>query len=140
MLSLKLAGEDDAAGIASFFRELFDNSVYRGICEYHADDVEDLVRQLSASPDKGVTIMLLENDRLVGAMICSSMQQIFNRREKTAVEIGFWIKPGARTLAAMKKILGAYRYWARQTGCTSILYGKLKNDDSVESYSLRKLK
>jgi hypothetical protein len=83
--------------------------------------------------------MLLDGRRLVGAVICSSMQQIFNRTEKTAVELGFWITPEYRTVTAIKKLMSAYKFWAKKIGCTSILYGKLKDGETVESYTVRKL-
>lgn len=139
MLSLRLATKDDAGEIGDFFRDLYSNSIYARSMDYESADVASLVETLAEDPEKGVTIMLLDDDRLVGAMICSSMLQIFNRSEKTAVEIAFWIKPEARNLTTMKKIMGAYRYWAKRTGCTSIMHGKLKNESSIESYTIRKL-
>ena len=139
MVRLKLAKKEDATPVASFFRELYDNSIYSKITKYKEEDVAELVEKVSDSPDTGVVILLVDNEAIVGAMICSYMNQIFNKEEKSAVEIAFWIKPEYKSISNLKSILGAYRYWAKQMGCTSILYGKLKNDSSVESYIVRKL-
>lgn len=136
---LKLAERQDAGKVGRFFHDLHKASVYAEVMDYKEDDVSNLVSSLADNPNTGCTIMLMDQDDVVGAIICSSMTQIFNRSEKTAVELGFWIRPEDRTLPNLKKLIGAYRYWAKQTGCTSILYGKLKSDNSPESYSLRKL-
>lgn len=139
MLSLKLATEQDALSVATLFEELHKHSVYEGIVDYKKGDVADLVSRLSRDPNSGVTILLLEDEKLVGAIICSTMQQVFNKSEKTAVELGFWITEEHRTASALKKLLQAYRYWAKRVGCTSILQGKLTDRKNTETYTIRKL-
>lgn len=139
MLSLRLATEADALAVAVLFKELHNYSVYEGIIDYHPEDVAEVVKKLSKDPNNGVTILLYEEARLIGAMICSTMQQVFNKSEKTAVELGFWITPDHRTSASLKKLLQAYRYWAKRVGCTSILQGKLTDRKNTETYTIRKI-
>ena len=139
MLSLKLATEKDALAVATLFKELHSFSVYEGVVPYRGEDVEEIVTKLSRDPNTGVTILLEDEGRLIGAMICSTMQQVFNKSEKTAVELGFWITPDKRTPTALKKLLQAYRYWAKRVGCTSILQGKLTDRKNTETYTIRKL-
>ena len=139
MLSLKLAEEADALAVAVLFKELHDHSVYKDLIEYRPEDVAELVVKLSKDPTTGVTILLQEDGRLIGAIMCSTMQQVFNKSEKTAVEIGFWITEKHRTAASLKKLLQAYRYWAKRIGCTSILQGKLTDRKNTETYTIRKL-
>lgn len=139
MLSLKLATEKDGLAVAVLFKELHDHSVYNGIVDYRLEDVSAMVEKLSKDPNSGVTILLYDDGRLIGAIICSTMQQVFNQSEKTAVELGFWITPKSRTPAALKKLLSAYRYWAKRVGCTSILQGKLTDRKNTETYTIRKL-
>lgn len=139
MLSLKLAKESDALAVAVLFKELHNYSVYKGIVDYRPEDVVEMVVKLSKDPNSGVTILLYEETRLIGAMICSTMQQVFNKTEKTAVELGFWITEKHRTPGALKKLLQAYRYWAKRIGCTSILQGKLTDRNNTETYTIRKL-
>lgn len=139
MLSLKLATAEDAVSVAELFKELHEHSVYAGIIDYHPEDVSELVSSLARDPNRGVTILLLEDGVLIGAMICSTMHQVFNKSEKTAVELGFWITPEKRTPTSLKKLLQAYRYWAKRIGCTSILQGKLTDRKHTETYSIRKI-
>lgn len=139
MLSLKLATEGDALAVAVLFKELHSFSVYNNIVDYRAEDVVDIVSKLSRDPTTGVTILLYEEGKLIGAIICSTMQQVFNKSEKTAVELGFWITEKHRTPGALKKLLQAYRYWAKRIGCTSILQGKLTDRNNTETYTIRKL-
>jgi hypothetical protein len=139
MLSLKLATPNDSLAIAVLFKELHDHSVYKGIVEYQPQDVSEVVTKLAKDPNSGVTIMLFEEGRLIGAIICSTMQQVFNKSEKTAVELGFWITEKHRTPGALKKLLQAYRYWAKRIGCTSILQGRLTDRNNTETYTIRKL-
>lgn len=140
MLSLKLAKVEDGDELSSFFSELYRSSTYAKVTEYKPKDVSDLIRRLANDPVQGCTICLYEDGKLIGACICTSMKQVFNQSEKTAVELGFWITPEHRTSKSLRKILSAYRYWAKRTGCTSILYGKMKDADTVESYVIRKIK
>lgn len=139
MASLKLAGKDDAEAVSILFKELHSASVYRNLMDYRPGDVSNLVSRIADDPSRGCTILLLEGRRLIGAIICSSMRQIFNQTEKTAVELGFWITPEFRNKANLKKLLSAYKYWAKKTGCNSILYGKLTDPGTPESYTVRKL-
>lgn len=139
MISLKLATSEDGKEVAGLFKELHDHSVYKDIIEYKPEDVSKLVSKLAKDPNLGVTILLLEDGKLIGAMICSTMQQVFNNSEKTAVELGFWITEEHRTASALKKLLQAYRYWAKRVGCTSILQGKLTDRKNTETYTIRKL-
>jgi hypothetical protein len=139
MLSLKLATEQDGLAVAVLFAELYNYSVYKGIVDYRPEDVSSVVAKLAKDPNNGVTIMLLEEGKLIGAIICSTMQQVFNKSEKTAVELGFWITEKHRNPSSMKKLLQAYRYWAKRVGCTSILQGKLTDRNNTETYTIRKL-
>lgn len=139
MLSLKLATEKDGLAVAVLFKELHDYSVYNGVVDYKPEDVAAIVAKLSKDPNTGVTILLEDEGRLIGAIICSTMQQVFNQSEKTAVELGFWITPSKRTPASLKKLLQAYRYWAKRVGCTTILQGKLTDRNNTETYTIRKI-
>lgn len=139
MLSLKLAEESDALAVAILFKELHKHSVYEGVVEYQVQDVAELVSKLAKDPTSGVTILLYNEDRLIGAMICSTMQQVFNKSEKTAVELGFWITEKYRTKESLKKLLQAYKYWAKRVGCTTILQGKLVDRKNTETYTIRKI-
>jgi flavorubredoxin len=139
MLSLKLATEKDALAVSVLFKELHEHSVYKDLISYEHQDVAALVTKLAEDPNSGVTIMMEEDGRLIGAIMCSTMQQVFNQSEKTAVEIGFWITPKHRTPTTLKKLLQAYRYWAKRIGCTSILQGKLTDRNNTETYTIRKL-
>ena len=139
MLSLKLATKDDAPLVATLFKELHDHSVYKGIVQYEEQDVSNVVARFAGDPNSGVTILLYEGNILIGAIICTTMAQVFNSKEKTAVELGFWITPKHRTLDSLKKLLQAYRYWAKKVGCTSILQGKMVDRKNTETYTIRKL-
>ena len=105
MAHLKLATKDDSEAVSILFKELHNASVYKQIMDYRPGDVSALVSRIADDPARGCTIMLLEGRRLVGAIICSSMRQVFNQAEKTAVELGFWITPEFRNKANLKKLL-----------------------------------
>lgn len=141
MLSLNLAGDTDVKGVASLFKDLFEESVYSKATKYNLEDAQETLRAIQTGGlDNGCILVLKDKEDLVGALACSHMTHLFNKKEKTAVEIGFWVKPSYRSFSAMKKLIGAYKYWAKKTGCSSMLMGKLKTNDTVENYVFRSIK
>ena len=141
MATLRLAGLPDKTAILKLIKELFESSVYSKAAEFDPEDTwSHFERAIKGEPDASAVILLLDEGTPIGILACSAMVQMFNSSEKTGVELAFWITPGKRTQSGMKKLLKAYRYWCRKTKCTSILMGKMKNSDSVETYSIRKLK
>ena len=140
MLLLRLAGLQDKEPILRLIEELFNNSVYSKAAEFSPDDTwAHVERAIKGEPDVSAVILLLDDGVPIGILGCSAMVQMFNSSEKTGVELVFWITPGKRTQSGMKKLLKAYRYWCKKIKCTSILMGKMKTNDSVEIYSIRKL-
>lgn len=140
MATLKLAGLGDKEAILRLTRELFENSVYSKAATFDPEDTwSHFERAIKGEPDASAVVLLIENNIPIGILACSAMLQMFNSGEKTGVELAFWITPDRRTQSGIKKLLKAYRYWCRQTNCTSILMGKMKSDKEVETYSIRKL-
>ena len=140
MQSLKIAELSDVEFATNLVFEMFKSSIYSKYSYFNRADVEKVIEDtIKGDPNDGSVVLLQEGSRIIGILICSAVYQMYNRKEKTAVEIAFWITPDARTLAGMKLMLKAYKYWATKTKCTSILYGKLKGKEEVESYIMRKL-
>ena len=139
LLSLRLAKVDDILDIIRLYKELHAASAYAGLIPFDVADASNVVlKTIEGDQNNGAVILLLEDDNPVGVLHCSAMPHLFNRSEKTAIEIAFWVTPERRSAAGLRKLLGAYRYWAKQTGCNTILTGRLR-DKSVETYSIRKL-
>ncbi len=140
MHTLKIATKEDIPATTDLLEALFRSSVYSRQTSFRRLDVIDNLGKLMGSPDTGVVILLLDgSNTAVGALAASHMTHLFNAKEKTAVELGFYIKPEHRTLGTLKLMLKAYRYWARLQKCTSIMMGKLTSADAIETYSLRRL-
>jgi hypothetical protein len=91
------------------------------------------------APSTGCIVLLLENDKVIGFFMMTYMNHLYNKREKTAVEVAFWIDEDKRTISNYKQLLGSYKYWAKKTGCNSMMLGKLKSRDEIETYVLRKV-
>jgi hypothetical protein len=119
--------------------ELHKNSVYKDIAFDKTSFDETFVRILNSPKEDGSIILLMDDIFVAGFLVCSHMTHMWNKSEKTAVELAFWIKPEYKSFKAIKMILGAYRYWARKIGCNSLLMGKLTNPDEVETYKIRRL-
>jgi hypothetical protein len=109
--------------------------------QYNSTEVkEHLKRVVGADKNDGCVILLKEDTKTVGILICSSMSHFFNSTEKTAMELAFWIRPDKRDYSSIKALVKAYKYWAKTTGCTSILLGKLKNSKTTETFTLKRIK
>ncbi len=139
MHTLKLATQTDIPEVVNLLQSLFNSSVYQSQTQFKRLDVIDNLERLLQRPADGVILCLVHEENTVGVLVASHMRHLFNEKEKTAVELGFFIKEGHKTLASLKLMLKAYRYWARMQKCTSIMMGKLKDATSIETYSLRRL-
>jgi hypothetical protein len=142
MQHLKLGSLEDLDEIVSCVKELFDNSVYSNFSVFNKRDTEDTVRRiLLGNKENGVVLLLTDEETggITGILGCSYVSQMFNNKEKTAVELAFWIQPEYRDYSSLRLLLQAYKFWAKKIGCSTILFGKMKNKSSVESYIIRKL-
>ena len=140
MLSLKIATIHDRKATLRLLKELFDESIYSTVTEFNPEDASESFRStVEGKQEDGVVILLLEGETPVGCLVASAIHHMFNKKEKTGVELAFWITKEKRTLTGMKMLLKAYRYWCKNTGCTSLLMGKLKSKDTVETYTIRKI-
>lgn len=137
--TLKLATQKDIPEVVDLLHRLFNSSVYQSQTQFKRLDVIDNLERLLQRPADGLVLCLMYEENTVGVLVASHMRHLFNEKEKTAVELGFYIKEEHKTLASMKLMLQAYRYWARLQKCTSIMMGKMKDSTSIETYSLRRL-
>lgn len=140
MYFLKLATVEDTETVLGLIEELFNESIYSKSMSFDRDSVKEIFLQVLNGPkDKSSIILLRSEDKTVGLLACSVLQQLFNKNERTACELVFWVQPECRNIITLKKLLQAYRFWAKKVGCTSIMYGKMKSKYEVETYVLRKL-
>ena len=140
-MTLKLATVEDLKTVVSLCKELHSNSVYKDVIDFNEEDTADTVRDiLEGNRSKACALLLLIDNKPVGVLVASYVEHMFNKTEKTAVELAFFIKEDYRSYSSLKDLLAAYHYWAKQIGCTSIMQGKLKNKNEVESYTIRRLK
>ena len=140
MVHLKLATIHDKKATLRLLEELFNASVYSKISSFDQDSASEAFKRIvEGKLTDGSIILLLEGETPVGCLVASAVEHMFNRKEKTGVELAFWITPKKRTSEGIKMLLRAYRYWCKSTECTSILMGKLKNRDETETYTIRKL-
>jgi hypothetical protein len=137
ILSLKLAAAGDADKVLPILRKLFDKSIYSTVTDFNVEDVRATFIQCVS---EGVVILLCLDVKIVGLIAASTVSHLFDRKHKTAVELAFWLDDDIdNRKVALRRLIGAYRYWAKKVGCHSILMGKLKNKSEVETYTIRKL-
>lgn len=143
MHRLKIATQEDLEAILVLLEEFFNKTVYSTITDYSLIDTRESIANLLKVPvSQGCFVLLVsETGQVDGLLIGSYMNHMFNKAEKTAVEIALYIREGVATRALYKKLLQAYRYWAKSIGCNSIMTGQLApSPTEVESYSIRKLR
>ncbi len=139
-VSLSLATKDDLQDSVELIRDLFDNSVYSLYGTFNSKDIlEVLNNTLEGGLSEGSIILLKEDSKIIGILVCSIIHQMFNRKEKTAVELAFWIAPEHRSYTSIKMVISAYKYWAKGVGCNTMLLGKTKNMNSPETYKIVRL-
>lgn len=140
MLSLKIATLDEAPVLLELLHKLYRESAYEKIINWEENSVSSTLRRmLTGKQEEGCVVLLKDGEKTVGLIAVSYILQMFNVNHKTAVEVAYFIEPEYRTPAAHKALLKAYKFWARKVGCHSILMGKIKNMNEVETFTIRRL-
>jgi hypothetical protein len=139
-MELRLATAADVDIVQELGKELFEYSIYSKVSTFDESYVRTVfLNSLEEDLDDFCTILLSKGSDTIG-MLCATKNPAFtNKKEIMAIEAAFWIKPAYRTLAALKRLASAYRYWAVQAGCDFICYGAIKNKGSSETLKLRSL-
>lgn len=135
-----MATFDDSPVVISLLQELHEASEYNALIPFDKQSTLESFSALVDCPREDTCCILLEaaDKTVIGILVCSHMSHMFNKSEKTAVELAFWIRPEHRTLSGTKELLKAYRYWAKKIGCTSLFMGHLQNG-SVETYKIKRI-
>lgn len=139
---LRLANKLDSPVVISLLEQLHANSAYAKLIPFQKGTTSELFEKLLDSKNEDACCILscLDTGETVGLIICSSMGHMFNKDERTAIEIAFWINPKYRTFSRVKELLKAYHYWAKKIGCSSILTGTLQGTSATEIYKIRRIK
>lgn len=140
MLQLKLATEGYKDQVVDLYEELFNYSYYSTLGEYDRVYIGNMyLDSLAMDQTSIVTILLLDDTRLIGAITCTKTGTSYNKLDSMAYELAFWIKPECRTKAAVKKLLEAYYFWAKKVGCKAAFTGKIKKKQGPETSQVRRL-
>lgn len=141
MIHLKIATTEDIISILALLEELYLASAYSKSIGFDWNDTHDNVEKFLKADQKDTCFILLldEAENTVGLIGMTHMAHLFNSKEKTAIELAFWLREGHQTKANAKKLLQAYRYWAKRIGCTTILLGSLKGNKEIETYKVKRL-
>lgn len=137
-LSLRLGTEADASVVVDFSRSLFDLSPYSVVSEFNSKVVWDnYLASLSMPKFEFITMILCDNEKPVGFMSCGSNKGQFSE-DRYAIEVGFYIMPEYKSLSAVKLLLSAFHYWAKESDCKAAFVGKMK-DKKIETYKMKVL-
>jgi hypothetical protein len=137
---LKIGTLEDVTQTVRLLEALFSSSIYSKVTKYRPDDVATTIRSIiTGGTKRGCLILLMEEQTIVGALLTAVVPLTFNHSAKNATELAFYIRPEYRTLSSMRMVLSAYRYWAKQAGCQTIMMGKITSADEAETYTVRKI-
>lgn len=137
---LKIAELSDKEVFLELVKDLFHESVYSSISPFDQEKVGKMLLDSFEADQKDIcTVLLKDGEATLGLMTMSHTDLAFMQGGKVAIELAFWIKPEHRDFGSYRKLLQAYFYWARQTGCSAAFVGKLKDKNSPEYYTLRRL-
>ena len=140
-LYLKLGAEDDWSEVVELSRDLFNHSVYSSMSTFDPAEVRENYHASLSRPGNEVSNILLcrSSGHVIGMLCAGTSPLAFNSVDKIALELAFWVYKEHRTQEALKKLLEAYYYWARAVGCKAAIVGKIKNNQTVETYRMKKL-
>lgn len=140
MLHLKIAQPNEAYQLIPLLRELHEHSIYKDLFPFSdVDTLKSVIDVLNLPKQSACIVTLNDDDKPIGLIAMGSMDQLSNRNHRTAIEIAFWIKKEYMNYSTRTRLLRAYKYWAKQTGCTSYSLGKFTGYNKPETYVIRKL-
>lgn len=128
---LRIATKDDIPHILLLLEKLYTLSCYANYVSWDVKSTRESLEKAIDAPNEDAVVLC--NSK--GILVASSLTQMFNSKEKTACELALY----GEDKGTVKLLMKAYKYWAKKTGCTSILYGGLKSPNEVERYIVRKL-
>jgi hypothetical protein len=94
-----------------------------------------LVRAIS-SPDATVILAEYGPDKFAGILIGFTTTSFFNA-SLMAMEPAFFVKPEYGHTRLGKDLIGAYEYWAKLKGCSTVTIGHLNNGPTSKSWQRR---
>ncbi len=139
-MNLVIANYTHIVDIVTLLEDLHNSSAYSYVIPFSRTDTYLSVEKLlEAGQENNCIILLMDQNKAVGIIGMSHMTHMFNSKEKTAIELAFWLLEPYRTKGNARKLLQAYRFWAKRIGCTSILIGNLKGPKEVETYRIKRI-
>lgn len=137
-LYLRLGEKEDVDEIVKLSRDLFTISPYSVVSSFNPTVVsENYLTSLNMEKFEFVNILLCSGSEVVGFLSCGSNKGQFSE-DRYAVEVGFYIRPEYKTLAASKMLISAFHYWAKEADCKAAFIGKMK-DKRIETYKMKVL-
>ena len=135
---LRLGTAADVETVVDFSRQLFEISPYSVVSSFDSKVVWDnYLASLEMPKFEFVTMILMEGEKPIGFMSCGSNKGQFSE-DRYAVEVGFYILPEHKTISAVKLLISAFHYWAKESDCKAAFIGKMK-DKKIETYKMKVL-
>jgi hypothetical protein len=134
-LSLRLATPDDLVCLIDFTRKLISELPYSPVF----DEIkirEILSKVLLGDKNENIIILVCHDDIPVGVIGCAVSHPLWSEA-KIAIELLLYVTTSERNGSALRKLLEAYRFWAKKVGCEYVTYASYKN--GIEMSRVRKL-
>jgi hypothetical protein len=135
MLSLKLAELNDLDCIVDFtIRLIKDTNLPIPPDVLKIKTIIEKV--LQGDKNENIIILVCHDDIPVGVIGCAVSHPLWSEA-KIAIELLLYVTTSERNGSALRRLLEAYRYWAKKVGCEYVTYASYKN--GIEMSRVRKL-
>lgn len=140
MIELSFAKEEDLDAVVDLTYELFKQSYHSRFTTFDKNTVYLLAKEMLNNQKSGVIFCLKVEGKVVAILVGKVTEQLFNVRERTALELVFFILPGYSNFHSRKLLYGAFKQWAKLVGCQTIMMGRIREPGKQEEYFLKRIR
>lgn len=130
-MNLKLATLDDLDQVVRLVVTFIRQSPYKNE-PYDIDEISTLVETLLRDKNKGIVVLLLNDDVPVGFIGGLITKMLFNK-DAIATELFWWVDPQFRGRKALS-LKEAFEFWAKRVGARYITMSAPASDARVSRY------
>lgn len=134
MLRLRKAKLEDLKEALKYIEEWAENELVGKGYSWSEEDIKYLLCEAATLQNWLFAVcadVTDEDEELVGALIAYTASSIFDKEEKRAIAVAWFVRPEWRGSEAGRKLLNAFTQWADNQGCRMIIMSGFTNSERM---------
>lgn len=138
-MTLRLATIDDHTEILRLMSQFHEESPHKEFSAFDWETSAELITTYLVAPKTEKIVILAEtDDRIFGIIAGAIVPIFFNKNDKRAYEIVWYVEPQYHKTRDALRLLGAYEYWAAKMGCQTVSSATMGHNEKLSRYYTKK--